>query len=109
MTRCLASLAVLACLAAPAFADTCSAAIEAATRAALQSAEAAGRRTATVRVTCSGERQMFVLHRSNTPAGTSITVRDVSKPVSRSDIASGNLNDFSASSAARVIRVGKPE
>ena len=62
MTRFLIAVAAFGCLSAPAFADVCSAATEAATRAALASAEASGRRTSTVRVACGGEKQTLVLH-----------------------------------------------
>lgn len=107
MKRHLVALAVLSCLGAPAFADTCAAATEAATRAALDAAETAGRRTATVRVTCDGARQTFVLHRSETASGTAVTVREVKKSKTGQIIPAGEKRDFSASTAARVIRVGE--
>ena len=107
MTRSLLALTALLCLAAPAFADPCAAATEAAMRAAIQSAEATGRRTATVRVTCGGERQILLIHRTSTASGTSITVREVTKSTGSGDLAGGNLDDFGSSSTSRVIRVRK--
>jgi hypothetical protein len=107
MKRHLVALAVLSCLGAPAIADTCAAAAEAATRAALDAAETAGRRTATVRVTCDGERQSFVLHRSQTAAGTAVTVREVKRAKSGQVTSVEDRRDFGAATAARVIRVGE--
>lgn len=106
MKRHLVALAVLSCLSAPALADSCAAATEAATRAALDAAEAAGRRTATVRVTCGGERETFVLHRSETPSGTAVTVREVKKSKTGQVMPAEDKRDFSAGSAAKIIRVG---
>lgn len=105
MKRHLIALTVLVCLSAPAFADTCAAATEAATRAALDSAAAAGRRTATVRVTCDGERQTFVLHRSQGASGTSVTVRELKRSADKTGIDGGNRAS-SSSSTAKLIRVG---
>lgn len=103
MKRSLTTLALLACLATQAFADVCTAATEAATRTAIQSAEAAGRRTATVRVTCDGEQRTFMIHRRLTANGAAVTVREVSRPASVEALAGGK----SASSTMRIIRVGK--
>lgn len=105
MKRHLIALTVLVCLSAPAFADTCAAATEAATRAALDSAAAAGRRTATVRVTCDGERQTFMLHRSQGASGTSVTVRELKRSADKTGIDGGNRAS-SSSSTAKLIRVG---
>lgn len=106
MKRYLVALAVLSCLGAPALADTCAAATEAATRAALDSAAAAGRRTATVRVTCDGQRQTFVLHRSQGASGTSVTVRQVKSGDDTNGL-SGEARASGGSSQARIIRVGE--
>jgi hypothetical protein len=106
MKRHLIALTVLVCLSAPAFADTCAAATEAATRAALDSAAAAGRRTATVRVTCDGERQTFLLHRSQGASGTSVTVRELKRSADKTGIDGGNRAS-SSSSTAKLIRVGE--
>ena len=100
-----AALIAAACLSAPAFADTCAAATEAATRAALDYAAAAGRRTATVRVTCDGERQTFLLHRSQGASGTSVTVRELKRSADKTGIDGGNRAS-SSSSTAKLIRVG---
>lgn len=105
MKRHLIALSVLVCLCAPAFADTCAAAAEAATRAALDAAAAAGRRTATVRVTCDGERQTFVLHRSQGASGTSVTVRELKRSADKTGIDAGNRAS-SSNSTAKLIRVG---
>jgi hypothetical protein len=105
MTRSLVSLAALLCLAAPAFADVCTAATEAATRAALDSAEATGRRTATVRVTCDGERKTFVLHRTKSATGTSVTVRELKRSADKSGLAGGKATSGGAS-MTKIIRVG---
>lgn len=105
MKRHLIALTVLVCLSAPAFADTCAGATEAATRAALDSAAAAGRRTATVRVTCDGERQTFMLHRSQGASGTSVTVRELKRSADKTGIDGGNRAS-SSSSTAKLIRVG---
>lgn len=105
MKRHLIALTVLVCLSAPAFADTCAAAAEAATRAALDSAAAAGRRTATVRVTCDGERQTFMLHRSQGASGASVTVREWKRSADKTGIDGGNRAS-SSSSTAKLIRVG---
>jgi cobalamin biosynthesis Mg chelatase CobN len=91
---------------APALADTCAAATEAATRAALDSAAAAGRRTATVRVTCDGERQTFVLHRSQGASGTSVTVRELKRSADKTGVDGGNRAS-SGTSTAKLIRVGE--
>ncbi len=91
---------------APAFADTCAAATEAATRAALDSAAAAGRRTATVRVTCDGERQTFVLHRSQGASGTSVIVRELKRSADKTGVDGGNRAS-SGTSTAKLIRVGE--
>jgi hypothetical protein len=106
MKRHLIALTVLVCLSAPAFADTCAAATEAATRAALDSAAVAGRRTATVRVTCDGERQTFLLHRSQGASGTSVTVRELKRSVDKTGLDGGNRAS-SSSSTAKLIRVGE--
>ncbi len=105
MTRFLIALAAFGCLSAPAFADVCAAATEAATRAALASAEASGRRTSTIRVACGGEKQTLVLHRIDGASGSSISVREVKKPEGGKAMAVRSKGDFSASSASRVIRV----
>jgi hypothetical protein len=101
-----AALIAAACLSAPAFADTCAAATEAATRAALDSAAAAGRSTATVRVTCDGERQTFVLHRSQGASGASVTVRELKRSADKTGFDGGNRAS-SSSSTAKLIRVGE--
>lgn len=106
MKRSLVALSALLCLAVPAIADTCSAATEAATRAALDNAKAAGRRTAVVRVQCNGERQTFLLHRVGGASGSSITVREITSGSSTKDLAGAPQRDFSGSSQSRVIRVG---
>jgi hypothetical protein len=103
MKRSLAAVSVLLCLAAPALADTCSAATEAATRAALDRAADAGRRTAVVRVKCDGAAQTFVLHRVGE---TSVTVREVKRGEANKGVSARSKKDFSSSSQARVIRVG---
>jgi hypothetical protein len=103
MKRTLAALAALACLSAPALADTCAAATEAATRAALDAAAATGRRTATVRVTCGGERQTFVLHRSQTATGTSVSVREIQRSADKTGLA----GQARGASTARIIRIGE--
>ena len=107
MKRHLVALAVLGFLSAPAFADSCAAATEAATRAALDAAEAKGQRTATVRVKCGGARETFVLHRSETPSGTAVTVREVKKSKTGQVMSVEDKRDFSASTAAKIIRVGE--
>jgi hypothetical protein len=99
----LAALSALLCLAAPAFADTCSAATEAATRAALDRAADAGRRTAVVRVKCDGASQTFVLHRVGE---TSVTVRELKRAEGNTGVSVRSKKDFSSSSQSRVIRVG---
>ncbi|MBK8197550.1 MAG: hypothetical protein IPK75_04200 [Acidobacteria bacterium] len=104
MKRSLISFTVLLSLAAPGFADACDAATEAATRAALQSAEAAGRRTATVRVSCDGERKTYVLRRSTTASGASVTVREITRGAGQDGLAGAAASD---SSTARIIRVGQ--
>jgi hypothetical protein len=105
MTRFLIAVAAFGCLSAPAFADVCSAATEAATRAALASAEASGRRTSTVRVACGGEKQTLVLHRIDGASGSSVSVREVKKPEGAKMMSASSKGDFSPSSASRVIRV----
>lgn len=99
----LAALSALLCLAAPAFADTCSAATEAATRAALDRAADSGRRTAVVRVKCDGASQTFVLHRVGE---SSVTVREVKRGEGNKGVSARSKKDFSGSSQSRVIRVG---
>lgn len=106
MKRVAALIAAAACLAAPAFADACNAAAEAATRAALESAAAAGRRTATVRVTCSGERRAFVLHLSKGASGTAIMVREMKRSDGKAGLAAENRGSGD-SSAAKLIRLGE--
>ncbi|MFN7165165.1 MAG: hypothetical protein ACK4P2_10150 [Hyphomonas sp.] len=88
---------------APAFADACSGATEAATRAALESAAAAGQRTATVRVSCDGERQTFVLHRRQDASGTSVSVREVKRTADKTGLAGENRT--SGSSMTKIIRI----
>ena len=105
MKRVAALIAAAAWLAAPAFAGTCSAAAEAATRAALDSAAGAGRRTATVRVTCGGERQTFVLHLSQGASGTAVTVRELKRSAGPAGLA-GEKRGSGDSSATRLIRLG---
>lgn len=100
MKRSALSLMLLAALASPALADVCSAATEAATAAALQSAEASGRRTATVRVTCEGERKTLILHRVGTGASASITVREVTP-------AAGPALKGAPPVVTKIIRVGE--
>lgn len=107
MKRELVALAVLSVLSAPASADTCAAAAEAATRSALESAEAAGRRTALVRTTCAGQRQTFVLYRLQTASGAGVVVRAISGVRSGQLIAPGDKREFSAATPARLIRVGQ--
>jgi hypothetical protein len=107
MKRCLIALAAFAGLAAPAFADTCSSAADAATRAALASSEAAGRRTSVVRIDCGGTRQTFVLHQIGSGAGASVLVRELKKSETPAAAPLFSKRDFSSSSAARVIRVHK--
>jgi len=106
MKRHLVALAVLGCLSAPAFADTCAAATEAAARAALGAAEADGRSTATVRVTCAGKRQTFVLLRTQTPSGTAVTVREVRNTGPARIVSVEERPDFMATTAAKIIRIG---
>lgn len=106
MKRVAALIAAAACLAAPAFADACNAATEAATRAALDSAAAAGRRTATVRVTCGGERQTYVLHLSQGASGAAITVRELKRSAGQTGLA-GEKRGSGDSSAAKLIRLGE--
>ncbi|MEQ9506713.1 MAG: hypothetical protein RLO80_10625 [Hyphomonas sp.] len=105
MTRRLVSLAALLCLSAPAFADVCTGATEAATRAALESAEATGRRTATVRVTCDGERKTFVLHRTKSASGTSVSVRELKRTADKTGL-SGESRTSGGASMTKIIRVG---
>lgn len=102
MKRHLIALTVLVCLSAPAFADTCAGATEAAARAALDAAAAAGRRTATVRVTCDGERQTFMLHRSQGASGASVTVRELKRSAEQIGLAA----EKRGSSTSKLIRVG---
>lgn len=92
--------------AAPAFADTCSAATDAATRAALDNAAAKGQRTATVRVACGGKTETFVLHRTETARGTSVSVRTVQASPASRVIKVDDKPGFSGSTSARLIRVG---
>ncbi len=106
MLRYLIAFAALLAVSAPAMADTCSAAAEAATRSALASAEARGQRTATVQVACGGKTETFILHRTETARGTSISVRAVEPAKGGALLAAVSKRDFSASSAARIIRVG---
>jgi len=106
MKRFAALIAAGACFAAPAFADACTAATEAATRAALDAAAAAGKRTATVRVTCDGERQTFVLHRTQGANGTSVTLRELKRSAGKSGL-SGGVSGASSSSMTKIIRVGE--
>ncbi len=102
----IAALLIAASLfSAPAFADACDAATEAATRAALDAAEASGRRTATVRVTCDGERQTFVLHRRQDASGTSVSVRQVKRTADKTGLAGETRT--SGSSMTKIIRVGE--
>ena len=105
MKLALVSLAALLCLAAPAFADVCDAATESATRAALESAEATGRRTATVRVTCDGQRKTFVLHRIQGASGTSVTVRELKGSRDKTGLA-GEKRTSGGASMTKIIRVG---
>ena len=105
MKRHLIALTVLVCLSAPAFADTCAGATEAATRAALDAATAAGRRTATVRVTCDGERQTFMLHRSQGASGASVTVRELKRSAEQIGLAAEKRGS-AGSSTSKLIRVG---
>lgn len=103
----LAVLFIAAILAAaPAFADTCSAASDAATRAALDSAAAKGQRTATVRVACGGKTETFVLHRTETARGTSVSVRAVKAGSASRVIKVDDKPGFGGSTSARLIRVG---
>lgn len=106
MKRVAALIAAAVCLSAPAFADTCAAATEAATRTALDAAAANGRRTATVRVTCDGERQTFLLHRSQGASGTSVTVRELKRSADKTGLA-GENRASSSSSTSKLIRVGE--
>jgi hypothetical protein len=105
MKRALIALAIIAGAAAPAFADPCQAATEAATRSALTRAEAAGRRTATVRVACGAERVTLVLHRVDGPSGGTITVREVVRPIGGKVIDASTKLFFQDSSSARLIRL----
>jgi len=107
MKRYLVVFAVLSVLAAPALADTCTAAVEAATRSALEAAEADGRRTALVRITCAGQRQTFVFHRLQTASGAGVVVRAIPGVMSGQLIAAGDKREFSAATPARIIRVGQ--
>lgn len=93
-------------IAAPAFADTCSAATEAATRAALDSAAAKGQRTATVRVACGGKTETFVIQRTETARGTSVSVRTVKASPASRVIKVDDKPGFGAYTSARLIRVG---
>lgn len=107
MKRHLVALAVLSILGAPAAADTCAAAAQTATRSALESAEASGRRTASVRTTCAGERQTFVLYRLQTASGAGVVVRALPGVKSGQLITAGDKREFSAATPARLIRVGQ--
>jgi len=106
MKRVAALIAAAACFAAPAFADPCTGAAEAATRAALEAAAASGKRTATVRVTCDGEQQTFILHQRQDAAGTSVSVREVKRASDKTGL-SGAKYGASGSSMTKIIRVGE--
>jgi hypothetical protein len=105
MKRFLIALPALLCLAAPALADPCSAATEVATRAALDAAQAANRRTAIVRVACGGTRETLVLHRVGGTSSASVTVRAIEPGEGNKGFRAAAKTDFSGSSQARVIRV----
>lgn len=106
MLRSLIALAALTIAAAPGFADTCSAATDAATRAALDNAAAKGQRTATVRVACGGKTEAFVIHRTETARGTSVSVRAVKAGSASRVIKVDDKPGFGGSTSARLIRVG---
>lgn len=95
-------------LATPALADTCTAATDAATRAALAAADEKGQRVATVRVTCNGQRETFLIHRTETPRGMSVSVRTVDTlKGGNGTIRTGRKDSFAGSSTAKIIRVGE--
>jgi hypothetical protein len=107
MLRTVIAVSALLCASAPAFADPCEAATEVASRAALDNAAAANRRTAIVRVQCAGERQTFVFQRVGGKNGSTVTVREVKAgELSGGSAASGLKNTASGTSTSRVIRVG---
>lgn len=107
MLRTAIALTVLLCASAPAFADPCEAATEVASRAALENAAAANRRTAIVRVSCAGERQTFVFQRVGGKNSSTVTVREIkAAELAGGGSGSGARVEKSGSSTSRVIRVG---
>jgi len=106
MKRAAALIAAAACLAAPAFADPCDAATEAATRAALEAATAAGKRTTTVRVSCDGAYRTFILHQRQDKSGTTVSVREIKGGAGKTGL-SGGVAGTSSGSMTKIIRLGE--
>ena len=106
MKRVAALFAAAACFAAPAFADPCDAATEAATRAALEAAAAAGKHTTTVRVSCDGAYRTFILNQRQDKSGTTVSVREIKGGASKSGLSGGKYG-ASGSSMTKIIRVGE--
>lgn len=106
MKRAAALIAAAACLAAPAFADPCNAATEAATRAALDAATAAGKRTTTVRVACDGTYRTFILSQRQDKSGTMVSVREIKAAGDGTGLSGAGLG-ASGSAMTKIIRIGE--